>query len=100
MAAGVQPAARHLPPIHGAWFMPLDASLVVLAGVLAKLLVERVQGLPAAPPLDVLPAAHGFWIAWTAAHAVLVPIGLYAVGQYRMLADIRRGWSFPRVALV
>ncbi|HEX2065899.1 MAG TPA: exopolysaccharide biosynthesis polyprenyl glycosylphosphotransferase [Candidatus Thermoplasmatota archaeon] len=100
MPKGVQPGARHLPPIPGAWFMPLDSALVVLAGILAKLLLDALHG-PSFATLDVLPAhPQGFWVAWTAAQAVLVPVGLYAAGQYRMLSDIRRGWSFPRITLV
>lgn len=77
--------------------MVLDASLLVLASALASLVARLVGGsLPRVA--DVVPdQGYGFWVAWTVGHAVLIPLSLFVLGQYRVVNDLRAGWSYMRV---
>ena len=91
------PVSRHLPPIPATWFVALDVFLIGAASMAAAFIARIYVG--ATPEAqDVLPdAPQGYWVAWTAVHCVLIPLALLVQHQYRVVADVKNGWSFGRV---
>lgn len=91
------PVSRHLPPIPATWFVALDIVLIGLASMAASI-ASRLYVGDTPSTADVVPAgSRSEWVAWTAAHCVLVPLALMVLDQYRVTKDVRGGWSLTRV---
>jgi exopolysaccharide biosynthesis polyprenyl glycosylphosphotransferase len=100
LSSGLDARTRHLPPVPTIAFVALDVLVLGVLGFLVAAVEDRVGPVALAVDLPgrLFPVA-GFRPAWLLAHAILLPVGFLALGQYRMLQPGTRGWSFPRILL-